>query len=347
MIGRHSIVLVLEVIVAFTIIVFVVVNLIIMNDEVGSIRYSDVISDIEEIGNVSSLKSYKNGDKITIEDEIEDIILFRLNEKLHKIIIFEGFRDSKFQLCLSGSQGAECSIGQDCNFEVHVKSYNISGQQVVWLEEWYNFYDIFFGTETYLHIDFDIDIENIISDLSEKKDTENVISLKSDLAIEEIVGFTNPEKSIIKYLSVSIRPIAGSDDIDLSETTTNISLNSKSFSFSINDSLINEINVSTTSLVFYTPIEPDSDYRIIDCLRPKEFGVVILNDLDSSVLNNKILQKGDSIVLLVNLSSIEGKTIGGLSSSEILSLSIDYNKETGRKYDIITPDFFSNRLVRL
>jgi archaellin len=345
MIGRQTIILAIEIIVGISIMILVIASFLFYEDT-GPMSYNELISDIEDAGNVSSLKSYADGDIIKIRDKVDDILYFRIAENRYKIIVLEDFKDSRFQLCFKGNQDLECLVGKECDFEVHVKDYNISGHNVIWLEEWYNFYDIFFGIDLYLSIDFNSEVKDIINDLSQTTQNDVIDITKSQLIIDEIIGYTNPEKSVIEYLSLTVRTRAGTNYVNLTIPKINISINKNSSTYKLNKDLITKLNTSGLTVLFNTPIKEDSKYKIIDNLTSEDFGIITIDDLDESVIKNYTLEKGDRINLILSIKSINSE-IQGLIPSNNIEIYFDYGFDLGKKYEIISPVSYTLRLVKL
>jgi len=100
----------------------------------------DLFEDIIQIGEVTSLTSYKSGDIIYLEDKIIDIYLCEKDNQEYTLLILDGFRAPTFQLCFKGDKTEEYQKGEINTILVHVGEYNIEGEEVIWLEEWYNSY---------------------------------------------------------------------------------------------------------------------------------------------------------------------------------------------------------------
>ena len=319
--------------------------IIMLQSQENLLGYNEIITDLEEIGNISSLKTFKPGELINVKNKVEEVYYFQFEEDIYKLVVFDGFRNNKFQLCLIGAQGANCSSGSDCEFLFHVESYTISGQEVIWLREWYNFYNIFFGIENYLTIDFDKDITPILNELSEISDVNNIQTLSSGLSMQDITGYTNPDKTIIEYLAITIRPKAGIKELDLNSLNIKLESNQYNNTLNFNKTLLIDFNKSYTTVIFNTPVKQDSDKRIIDFLNDEDFGVIISTDQDESMINNKSVTRNDRFITIVNISSLI-PDVNGLMQNEKITAYIKPSEGVGDEFEITAPSNFPIRIVK-
>lgn len=118
-----------------------------LNEDKKTMTYAELGNDVEivapnslyELISLFTLKSYKDGDVLYIKDKIFNVSYVKMNENLgYTLVIFEKFIDEgNFPLCFIGDKTNEYAIGSTVTIPVHVKPYNITGYDVVWLEEWY------------------------------------------------------------------------------------------------------------------------------------------------------------------------------------------------------------------
>ena len=173
--------------------------------------------------------------------------------------------------------------------------------------------------------------------------TSTIREVSSGIAIEGVTGYTNPAKTKIEYLALTVRPRAGSKDIDLSLCTLSVLYDNLTI-LTLNESLIEHVNADNKS-VFHTPIDPGSSYTIMDNTTGTTFGVIAIHDPDNSVTNTHGMNSGDRVILIVNLSAIiEG---GGLPARQRTSGTLTPEIGIKSQYDVTVPAVFSKRIVDL
>ena len=167
--------------------------------------------------------------------------------------------------------------------------------------------------------------------------------ISGGIAIEQVSGYTNANKTVIEYLAFTVRPRAGSQYIDLGLCTLSIIHNNLSI-LKMNESLVQMVNLDNKS-VFYTPVQSGSSYRIIDNASNSYFGVIAIHDPDSSITKTYGMNSGDRAILLVNLTAITDT--GGLEPRTEISGTLSPEIGIKSEYDIITPSVFSMRIIKL
>jgi flagellin FlaB len=174
--------------------------------------------------------------------------------------------------------------------------------------------------------------------------TQTTREVSAGLCIEDITGYTNPNRTIITHLAFTIRPRAGSNDIDLSLCTLSILYQNLSV-LTFNPNLISNVNTDNKS-VFETPVSVGSSETILGGTTKTTYGVIAIHDPDGSVLATKGLNSGDRIIIIVNLTAIIPDT-GGLPARQ--EISGEVQPETGSPgiFDITSPAVFSHRIISL
>ncbi|MFO8077630.1 MAG: archaellin/type IV pilin N-terminal domain-containing protein [Thermoplasmatota archaeon] len=174
--------------------------------------------------------------------------------------------------------------------------------------------------------------------------TQTTREVSAGLVITDITGFTNTNKTEITHLALTVRPRAGSKDIDLSLCTLTTLCNNLSL-LTIDENLVAAVNTDNKS-VFKTPVSPGSDETIIGGSSKTKFGVISIHDPDNSITSTHGMNSGDRIFVIVNLSAIITDE-GGLSPRE--SISGEIQPETGAPgvYDITAPAVFAHRIIPL
>ena len=174
--------------------------------------------------------------------------------------------------------------------------------------------------------------------------TQTIREVSAGLTIEDICGYTNPEKTKIQYLAIRVRPRAGSKDIDLNMTYLAIKYENISI-LKLDKNLVVNVNIDNKS-VFETPVASGSNYTIIGNLTKTTFGVIVLHDADNSVTNTYGLNSGDKILLMVDLTSIIPDT-NGLPTRK--TISGEFYPELGAPgvFEFTSPSVFSYRVADL
>jgi flagellin FlaB len=122
---------------------------------------------------------------------------------------------------------------------------------------------------------------------------QTTAEVATGLAVIDIEG--NKNSTTLNYLSITVQPRAGSNDIDLeqtfveiSDTSTKVVLKYSSADFKLK----HQIDGDLFTDAFYTGITA------------QQFGVIILEDADSSASSTTpVINRGDKAQLLVNLQN--------------------------------------------
>ncbi|MDI6917807.1 MAG: zinc ribbon domain-containing protein [Thermoplasmatales archaeon] len=113
-------------------------------EEAKTMTYGELWSDVEfPDGGVSvnmTLKSYKDGDVLYIKDKVFCTEYYP-NATPQAITLIYLQSGGWLPICLLGDKRAEYPNGSTVTIPVHVKQYIIEGNSVLWLEEWYNYYE--------------------------------------------------------------------------------------------------------------------------------------------------------------------------------------------------------------
>lgn len=174
--------------------------------------------------------------------------------------------------------------------------------------------------------------------------TATIREVSAGVSIESITGYTNVNKTKIEYIALTVRPRAGSKDIDLSLCTLSVLYDNLTI-LTLNESLVQNVNTDNKS-VFETPITSGSSYTILDNTSSIKFGVIVIHDPDSSVVNTNGMNSGDRIIIIVNLSAIMTGQ-GGLPPRESVSGTLTPEIGIMAQYDTTAPAVFSKRIVNL
>jgi len=168
---------------------------------------------------------------------------------------------------------------------------------------------------------------------------QTIREVSSGVTIVDQMGYTNEEKTIVQYLAISIRPRAGSYDLDLNETLiylqydnlTVLSLNYWNGTDSVTSSV-------SDNGVFHTLNH--------ECITATSFGVIGIRDSDDSVENTFGLGTGDMCMIIINLTAAFPNTEGLQPGEELYGRLVP---ETGAAGVFLcnAPNAFDNRVVEL
>lgn len=174
--------------------------------------------------------------------------------------------------------------------------------------------------------------------------SQTITEVSAGLAIEDITGYTDENRTIIEYLALTVRPRAGTQYMDMTLTTLTI-LDDNESVLELNVSLVQPVNLDGKSL-FYTPDSPGSNYRILDYLTATEYGLVAIHDPDGTITSTQGMNTGDRAVILVNLTAVMPDE-GGLTVRESISGTLTPELGTRAVYDITAPALFESRIIQL
>jgi len=176
--------------------------------------------------------------------------------------------------------------------------------------------------------------------------TQTIREVSAGIAVDSVTGYTNADKTYIDYLALTIRPRAGSKDIDLSLCTLSVLYDELTI-LTLDSNLVQSVNTDNQS-VFDTPVTSGSNFTIMGNTTNTSFGVIAVHDPDGSITNTNGMNSGDRCIIIVNLSSVivDGNN-RGLPARQ--SVSGTLTPEIGIKagYDVTAPAVFSKRIVSL
>lgn len=162
--------------------------------------------------------------------------------------------------------------------------------------------------------------------------------VSSGAKIIDLTGYTDENRTRIEYLAISIRPRAGSYDIDINETLLYIELDNLTvLSLNYIDSDVIKRNASPDG-VFHTLNHSN--------LNSTNFGVIAIRDPDNSVLNNYGMSRNDLIMIIINVSAAFSTTNGLAAGEEFMGRLVP---EIGAEgiFLVSAPNAFEHRIVQL
>ncbi len=132
---------------------------------------------------------------------------------------------------------------------------------------------------------------------------ETTREVSTGLAVVDIEGNNTGGLGLISEMTITVRARAGSGDIDLSQTTLELSDGTIKTLLTY-DATASQFNISTDSngSIFASPL-----WTAGAGLTDEQFGILVLQDEDSSITaTNPVLNRGDLVMLCVSTTSCFG-----------------------------------------
>jgi len=167
---------------------------------------------------------------------------------------------------------------------------------------------------------------------------QTIREVSSGTSIIDLTGYSDAGKTKLEYLAISMRPRAGSYDIDLNETLLYViydTLTVLTLNWADNDVISNTVNVSG---IFHTLNHSN--------LTSTNFGVVGLRDEDNSITSSHGMGTNDMAMIIVNLSAMFSTT-GGLPPGEQFVGRLVPEVGSSALFIVNAPTTFDQRVVEL
>ncbi|HEC81093.1 MAG TPA: hypothetical protein ENI42_01525, partial [Thermoplasmatales archaeon] len=159
--------------------------------------------------------------------------------------------------------------------------------------------------------------------------------VSSGLVITDVTGYTNAAKTYITHLALTVRPRAGSQDIDLRNTILYIQYERLTVLSYSNQTGYVASSVSSQG-VFHT---------LNVTLNATTYGIIAVHDADGSITRNYGMNTGDTAIILVNLSAAFNTS--GLPPRDSVSGSFLPEIGAAGTFDASAPSVFTNRIVEM
>jgi len=159
--------------------------------------------------------------------------------------------------------------------------------------------------------------------------------VSSGLAVIDVIGYTNENKTYLTHLALTVRPRAGSQDIDLKNTILYLKYD-RLIALTYSDEEGYVAPKVSSEGVFHTLTVP---------LNATTFGIIALHDADGSIYRNYGMNVGDKAIILVNLSAAFNSS--GLPPRASISGSLVPEVGAPGTFDAAAPCVFINRIVEL
>jgi len=169
--------------------------------------------------------------------------------------------------------------------------------------------------------------------------TQTIREVSSGMQIVDITGYADDNKTKIEYLAITIKPRAGSYDLDLNETMI----------------YIEHDNLSVLSLDFQNgnqtitnSVSSDGIFHTLNhsCLTSTNYGIIAIRDSDNSIVNNHGISRNDLAIIIVNLSAILS-TNGGLEPSNEITGRLVPEVGSSGIFLVSAPNAFTYKVVEL
>ena len=142
---------------------------------------------------------------------------------------------------------------------------------------------------------------------------ETTAEVSSGITVFDIEGHVSDTNNL-NWMTISVRPRAGSSDIDLEQTVVEIS--DGDYKAMLNYSDTNSWNFNTS--VSSKNGQVFSTLTLAWNMSNSDFGILVLEDADSSVSQaTPVINRGDSIMLCINLAAVFSYSSGLQARDEI------------------------------
>ena len=168
---------------------------------------------------------------------------------------------------------------------------------------------------------------------------QTIREVSSGMNIVDLTGYTDAEKTKIEYLALTIRPRAGSYDLDLNETLV----------------YLQHDNLTVLSLCFANgtdgvtnSVSSDGIFHSLNhsVLTSVNYGVIAIRDQDRSIMNSYGIGTNDLAIVIINLSAAFSDS-GGLEPSEEFYGRLVPEVGSAGIFMVSAPNAFDQRVVEL
>lgn len=168
---------------------------------------------------------------------------------------------------------------------------------------------------------------------------QTIREVSSGMQIVDLTGYTDENKTKIEYLAITIRPRAGSYDLDLNETLIylqhdNLTVLSLDYADG-SDSVIGSVN---SDGIFHT-----LNHSV---LTSTNYGVIAIRDSDNSITNSYGIGTNDLAIVIINLTAAFLEE-GGLEPSEEFNGRLVPEVGSAGIFMVSAPNAFDQRVVEL
>jgi archaeal flagellin FlaB len=165
-----------------------------------------------------------------------------------------------------------------------------------------------------------------------KSGQETIAEVSTGIAVEEIEG--HKSGTTLNYMVISVRPRAGSSDVDLSETVIELS----------DSSTKNLLTYNSGTFTDTSGINGDIFAAGNFIASAVQFGLIVLEDADGSVSSsNPVINRGDHVLITIDVST----AFGGLATrTDVFGLVIPEEGSPG-VISFTTPAAYPDTVIEL
>ncbi|RLF59358.1 MAG: hypothetical protein DRN27_02830 [Thermoplasmata archaeon] len=168
---------------------------------------------------------------------------------------------------------------------------------------------------------------------------QTIREVSSGMQIVDVTGYTDESKTKIEFLAISIRPRAGSYDLDLNETLIylehdNLTVLNLNY-LNGNESVAGAVNIDG---IFHT-----LNHSVLTSVN---YGVIAVRDEDDSITNSYGMGSSDLAIVIINLSAALSET-GGLEPNGEFTGRLVPEVGSNGIFWIKAPNAFPHKVVEL
>ncbi len=168
---------------------------------------------------------------------------------------------------------------------------------------------------------------------------QTIREVSSGMKIVDLTGYTDEDKTKIEYLAITIRPRAGSYDLDLNETLVYLQHDNLTVLSLCYNNGSNGVTESVSSDgIFHT-----LNHSVLTSVN---YGIISIRDQDNSIINNFGIGTNDLAIIIINLTAAFSET-GGLEPSEEFYGRLVPEVGSAGIFMVSAPNAFDHRVVEL
>jgi len=164
---------------------------------------------------------------------------------------------------------------------------------------------------------------------------QTIRDVSTGIRVIGMTGFTDASRTQIQYLAIAITPRAGSYDLDMNKTLLYFQLD--------NFSVLRLNTLAKVDTVLPGGVFSSLDFSLLNATN---YGLIVLQDLDHSVMNTNGMSVSDQALVIVNLSAALSAT-HGLNAGETLDGKIVPEVGVSGVFEATAPTAFKYRVVDL
>jgi len=168
---------------------------------------------------------------------------------------------------------------------------------------------------------------------------QTIREVSSGMNIVDLTGYTDADKTKIEYLAITIRPRAGSYDLDLNETLVYLQHDNLTVLSLCHGSGTDGVTSSVSSDGIFHSL----NHSVLTSIN---YGVIAIRDQDSSITNSYGIGTNDLAIVIINLSAAFSDSGGLEPSGEFYGRLVPEVGSAGI-FMVSAPNAFDQRVVEL